>query len=171
MVSLVIPIYNAEKYIQQCIRSILNQSYSDLEIILVDDGSYDSSAFLCRELAKEDIQIKYYYQQNKGVTSARKKGVELASGEYVTFVDADDTIEKDFLKYLVDKITEGFDMVICGTSFEGEMNGDTFVSAILESKLPVTIWGRLMKKEILSDEVFNISRDLPIGEDVIMNIQ
>ena len=58
MVSLVIPIYNAEKYIQQCIRSILNQSYSDLEIILVDDGSYDSSAFLCRELAKEDIQIK-----------------------------------------------------------------------------------------------------------------
>lgn len=170
MVSLVIPIYNAEKYIQQCIRSILNQSYSDLEIILVDDGSYDSSAFLCRELAKEDIRIKYYYQQNKGVTSARKKGVELASGEYVTFVDADDTIEKDFLKSLVDKITEGFDMVICGTSFEGEMNGDTFVSAILESKLPVTIWGRLMKKEILSDEVFNISRDLPIGEDVIMNI-
>lgn len=72
--------------------------------------------------------------------------MELASGEYVTFVDADDTIEKDFLKILVDKITKGFDMVICGTSLEGEMDGDTFVSAILENKLPVTIWGRLIKK-------------------------
>lgn len=99
----------------------------------------------------------------------REKGVELASREYVTFVDEDDTIEKDFLKILVDKITKGFDMVICGTSLEGEMDGDTFVSAILENKLPVTIWGRLIKN-ILSDEVFNISRDLPIGEDVIMNI-
>ncbi len=170
MVSVVIPIYNAEKYIKQCIRSVLNQSYSDLEVILVDDGSYDSSASICQYFAQEDARVKYCYQQNKGVTSARKKGVELASGEYVTFVDADDTIEKDFLKILVDKITEGFDMVISGTSLEGEINGDTFVSAILENKLPVTIWGRLIKKEILSDEVFKISRNLPIGEDVIMNI-
>lgn len=79
----------------------------------------------------------------------REKGVELASREYVTFVDEDDTIEKDFLKILVDKITKGFDMVICGTSLEGEMDGDTFVSAILENKLPVTIWGRLIKKYLI----------------------
>lgn len=170
MVSVVVPVYNAEKYVQQCIRSILNQSYSNFEIILVDDGSSDSSVSICQELAKEDTRIKYYYQPNNGVTSARKKGVELSSGEYVTFVDADDTIEKDFLKILVDKINEGFDMVICGASLEYEIDGDTFISAILESKLPVTIWGRLIKKEILSSEVFNISRDLPIGEDVVMNI-
>ena len=168
--SIIVPVYNAEKYIQQCIRSILNQSYSDLEIILVDDGSSDSSASLCQELAQKDARIQYYYQPNSGVTSARKKGVELSSGEYVTFVDADDTIEKDFLEVLVDKITEGFDMVISGASLEGEMDGDTFVSKILEGKLPPSIWGRLIKREILSDEVFNISRDLPIGEDVIMNI-
>ena len=170
LVSIIVPVYNAEKYIQQCIRSILNQSYSDLEIILVDDGSSDSSASLCQELAKKDARIQYYYQPNSGVTSARKKGVELSSGEYVTFVDADDTIEKDFLEVLVDKITEGLDMVISGASLEGEMDGDTFVSKILEGKLPPSIWGRLIKREILSDEVFNISRDLPIGEDVIMNI-
>lgn len=170
MVSVVVPVYNAEKYIQQCVRSILNQSYSDLELILVDDGSYDSSASICHELAQKDARIKYYYQPNNGVTSARKKGVELASREYVTFVDADDTIEKDFLKILVDKITKGFDMVICGTSLEGEMDGDTFVSAMLEGKLPPSIWGKLIRKNILSNEVFNISRDLSIGEDVIMNI-
>lgn len=170
MISVVIPVYNAEKYIQQCIRSILNQSYSDLEIILVDDGSSDSSASICQELVQEDTRIKYYYQLNNGVTSARKRGVELASGEYIAFVDADDTIEKDFLKILVDKIIEGFDMVISGTSLEGEMNGDTFVSAVLESKLPPNIWGRLIKKEVLSDDVFNISHDLSIGEDIIMNI-
>lgn len=170
MVSVIIPIYNAEKYIQQCIRSILNQSYSDIEIILVDDGSSDASASLCQELAQKDTRIKYYYQPNSGVTSARKKGVELASSEYVTFVDADDTIEKDFLEVLVNKITEGFDMVISGALLEGEMDGDTFVAKILEGKLPPCIWGRLIKREILSDEVFNISRDLPIGEDVIMNI-
>lgn len=170
MVSVVVPVYNAEKYVQQCIRSILNQSYSNFEIILVNDGSSDSSVSICQELAKEDTRIKYYYQPNNGVTSARKKGVELSSGEYVTFVDADDTIERDFLKILVDKITKGFDMVICGALSEDEIDGDTFVSAILESKLPVTIWGRLIKKEILSSEVFNISRDLPIGEDVVMNI-
>ena len=137
LVSIIVPVYNAEKYIQQCICSILNQSYSDLEIIFVDDGSYDSSASICYVLAQEDTRIKYYYQSNNGVTSARKKGVELSSGEYVTFVDADDTIERDFLEILVNKITEGFDLI---------------------------------KREILSDEVFNISRDLPIGEDVIMNI-
>lgn len=170
MVSVVIPIYNAEKYIQQCIRSVLNQSYSDLEVILVDDGSYDSSASICQELAQEDVRIKYYYQQNKGVTSARKKGVELASGEYVTFVDADDTIEKDFLKILVNKIIEGFDIVISEASFEGEIDGDTYVSEMLEGKLPPSIWGKLIKKNLLSDDIFNISRDLSIGEDVIMNI-
>ncbi len=170
MVSVVIPIYNAEKYIQQCIRSVLNQSYSDLEVILVDDGSYDSSASICQELAQEDARIKYYYQQNKGVTSARKKGVELASGEYVTFVDADDTIEKDFLKILVYKIIEGFDIVISEASFEGEIDGDTYVSEMLEGKLPPSIWGKLIKKDLLSDDIFNISRDLSIGEDVIMNI-
>lgn len=170
MVSVVIPIYNAEKYIQQCIRSVLNQSYSDLEVILVDDGSYDSSASICQELAQEDARIKYYYQQNKGVTSARKKGVELASGEYVTFVDADDTIEKDFLKILVNKIIEGFDIVISEASFEGEIDGDTYVSEMLEGKLPPSIWGKLIKKNLLSDDIFNISRDLSIGEDVIMNI-
>lgn len=73
MVSVVIPVYNAEKYIQQCVRSILNQSYSDLELILVDDGSCDSSAFICYELAQKDARIKYYYQPNNGVMSARKK--------------------------------------------------------------------------------------------------
>ena len=170
LISIIVPIYNAEKYIEQCVRSILNQSYSDLEIILVDDGSSDSSASLCQELAQKDTRIKYYYQSNNGVTSARKKGVDLASGEYIAFVDADDTIEKDFIRILIDKITKGFDMVVSGTSIESEMDGDTFVAAILEGKLPSSIWGRLIKKEILSHDVFNISRDLPIGEDVIMNI-
>lgn len=107
LVSVVIPAYNAEKYILECIHSILNQSYVNFEIVIVDDGSVDSTATICQKIAQEDTRIKYFYQQNAGVTNARKKGVKLASGKYISFIDADDTIQRDFLKILVDKISEG----------------------------------------------------------------
>ncbi len=100
-VSIVVPIYNLEKYIGECIKSILNQSYTDFELILVDDGSIDKSLSICREYEKQDSKIKVITGENAGVSSARNKGIEIADGECITFVDGDDRVDPNWLKALV----------------------------------------------------------------------
>lgn len=100
--SIVIPVYNAEKYLGECIDSVLAQSFRDFELILVDDGSKDSSGEICDEYAKKDERIKVIHQPNGGVTSARKAGVEVASTEWIMFVDADDKVTTDGLQHLVE---------------------------------------------------------------------
>lgn len=101
-VSLVIPVYNAEKYLGECIDSVLSQSFRDFELILVDDGSKDSSGEICDEYAKKDGRIRVIHQPNGGVTAARKGGVEVASAEWIMFVDADDKVTTDGLQRLVE---------------------------------------------------------------------
>ena len=100
--SIVIPVYNAEKYLGECIDSVLAQSFRDFELILVDDGSKDSSGEICDEYAKKDERIRVIHQLNGGVTSARKAGVEAASAEWIMFVDADDKVTTDGLQRLVE---------------------------------------------------------------------
>ena len=102
-VSFVIPVYNAEKYLGECIDSVLSQSFSDFELILVDDGSKDSSGEICDEYAKKDERIRVIHQPNGGVTSARKAGVEATSAEWIMFVDADDKVTTDGLLRLVEE--------------------------------------------------------------------
>lgn len=106
MISIVVPVYNVELYLKRCVDSILNQSYTDFEIILVDDGSKDNSGKLCDEYQNKDIRIKVIHQQNGGLSVARNTGIQAASGEYITYVDSDDIIHHDYLKilkYLIDK--------------------------------------------------------------------
>ena len=93
MISVIIPVYNCEKYIKKCIESILNQTYKDLEVIVIDDGSKDSSLNICNKLMKEDYRLTVIHQENQGVSSARNKGLENAQGEYIVFVDGDDWVE------------------------------------------------------------------------------
>lgn len=88
--SIIIPVYNSEKYLSICVSSILGQSYTNFEVILIDDGSTDRSAEICEFLAKSDSRVRYAYQENAGTSSARNKGIDLACGEYITFVDNDD---------------------------------------------------------------------------------
>lgn len=95
LLSIIIPIYNSEKYIRRCVESILEQDYKNIEIILVDDGSKDSSAQICDELAKSDRRIRVFHQKNAGPGSARNTGLLNCTGDFVTFVDADDTVEKE----------------------------------------------------------------------------
>ena len=95
MISVIVPIYNSEKYLQKCIDSIVNQTYKDLEIILVNDGSTDNSPKLCDEFAKNDKRIVVIHQENKGLSASRNAGLRRATGEYITFVDSDDYIEDD----------------------------------------------------------------------------
>ena len=113
-VSVVIPIFNAEKYLEQCIRSVMEQTLKDIEIILIDDGSTDGSAEICNKFVSEDKRIIYYYKENEGLAAARQDGIERASGKYVGFVDSDDWVEPDMFEkmYIAGKSNDS-DVVLC----------------------------------------------------------
>ena len=140
IISIIVPIYNSEKYLERCINSILNQTYTNFELILINDGSKDSSLKICRKYASKDNRIVVIDKENEGVSIARNMGIQRAKGELISFVDADDYIEKTFLedmlnvmsKYNVDYVTCGYNRVyddhtehinndlseICMTSYE-----------------------------------------------------
>lgn len=117
--SVVIPIYNAEKYLNQCLDSLLIQDYSDYEIILVDDGSPDCCGAICDEYAEKDTRIKVIHQKNAGVSAARNAGMSLAKGEYITFVDSDDWVDSDYLSTLVAYMKPS-SMTVCDFTRESE---------------------------------------------------
>lgn len=97
-VSIIVPVYNVETYLPKCIESILTQSYSNLEIILVDDGSEDTSGKICERFAKEDLRIRVIHKENGGLSDARNAGLEVATGNYYMFVDSDDYLSSDAMK-------------------------------------------------------------------------
>lgn len=103
-ISILVPVYNAEKYIEKCIKSIINQTYKNIEIVLIDDESKDDSLKIMRKMQKQDERIKIVSIENKGVADARNKALENATGTFVTFVDSDDTIEKDYLEILYNNL-------------------------------------------------------------------
>ena len=100
LVSVVIPIYNVEKYLKQCINSVINQTYSNLEIILVNDGSPDNCGKICDEYAQKDSRIKVIHKENGGLSDARNAGISEAKGKYITFIDSDDDVTADYVEYL-----------------------------------------------------------------------
>lgn len=118
MVSVIVPVYQAEKYLEKCINSILNQTYEDLELILVDDGSTDQSLGIIRQFQKKDKRIRYFHQQNSGVSAARNKGLEMSKGTQILFVDADDTIDVEMLTFMMDKMVRyEAEIVFCGFDY------------------------------------------------------
>lgn len=113
-ISIVIPVYQVENYIKRCLDSILSQTYSNLEIILIDDGSRDMSGKICDEYVKKDSRVKVIHQDNAGVSVARNKGLDICTGDYVTFVDSDDFIEPFMYEEMMEKVTEyKCDVVMC----------------------------------------------------------
>lgn len=114
ILSVVVPVYNVENYLRQCIDSILNQTLQDIEVILVDDGSTDRSAAICDEYAGADSRVKVFHQKNTGLVGARKKGVELSRSTYITFVDSDDFIEKESYSRAFNSMKEGTDVICFG---------------------------------------------------------
>ena len=128
MISIIIPVYNAEKYLGKCLDSILNQTYSDFEIIIVNDGSSDSSDSICKKYMLDEPRIQYIIQKNQGVSAARNTGIKRAKGEYLLFVDADDTIDSLMLKKMLESIEDKkSDMVYVGFEVLGNnlRNNDT----------------------------------------------
>lgn len=113
-VSIIIPIFNAEKYLEQCIESAINQTIRDIEIILINDGSTDSSEVICKKYASQDSRIIYYYKENEGLAAARQDGIERASGEYIGFIDSDDWVEPEmYEKMYVAAQSNNADVVLC----------------------------------------------------------
>lgn len=150
MISIIIPVYNVEQYLSNCIDSVLNQIYSDFELILVNNDSPDRSGEICDTYSLKDARIKVIHQQNGGQSSARNTGLETAKGEYITFIDSDDTVDPHFLQTLLDALEEypQADLSICGCEFVAESK-TTFEP--LPKNIPATL---LLNKEQLWDEVF-----------------
>ena len=116
MISVIIPVYNVERYLRRCLNSVINQTYKDLEIILIDDGSIDSSGKICDEYSNIDERIVVIHKKNHGLSSARNKGLDVAKGKYIGFVDSDDFIHPQMYELLYKAITEKkLDMVSCKT--------------------------------------------------------
>ncbi len=181
MVSIIVPIYNAEKTLTRCIDSILNQEYQDIELLLIDDESKDSSSDICMGFVKRDLRVKYFFQKNSGPSSARNNGLKNATGEYIQFVDSDDFIEPDMTKSLVETIENtGADLAICGYKAIGNKNTrfiryDTRIIAIAESfitefekseKMFNSLCTKLYKRKLIT-EVFN--EKYVLAEDWVFN--
>lgn len=132
-ISVIIPIYNAELYLKQCLESVVGQTYRKLEILLVDDGSTDGSAAMCDTYMMADSRIKVIHKENEGLVWARKTGVSLAAGEYITYVDADDWIDLDMYETIMRNMTEqDADMVLYGMIEEYEDQSVTKENLLVE---------------------------------------
>ena len=132
LLSVIIPVYKVEKYLRRCLDSIVNQTYKNLEIILVDDGSPDNSGKICDEYAQNDKRIKVIHQKNKGQGAARNTGIIAANGELITFVDSDDWIENNTYEIMVSKLLQyELDIIKCaivetdGSKIKRELNHKT----------------------------------------------
>ena len=106
LISVIVPVYNAEKYLQKCLDSILEQTYQNLEIIIINDGSTDNSGQICQEYEKQDDRIIYIEKENSGVSDTRNAGLDRMTGTYVTFVDSDDWVEPNYIKFLYEKVID-----------------------------------------------------------------
>lgn len=187
LISVIVPVYNIERYVGICIESIIKQTYKNLEIILVDDGSQDRSSDICDLYSKKDNRIKVIHKPNGGLVSARKAGIQIASGEYATYVDGDDWLEKGYYDWLVRELSDA-DVVIAGQSrtlfdktvritsnipnglYEGEELENLYREMIsfgefFKPGITTYVWNKLFKKDLLFKYQMMVDNDISIGED------
>ena len=175
LIGVIVPVYKVEKYIAECIESILAQTYTKFRLILVDDGTPDNAGKICDEYAKKDSRITVIHQENAGVTRARARGVEEASDcEFITFVDGDDTITSFYLEQLYGAISDDVDIVL-NESNKGTNNVPVckYLNDLIGEKgnMNVGPWNKLFRRILFKKETFDIPRNIVIGEDMLMNIR
>lgn len=155
LVSVIVPVYNVEKYLVRCVDSILKQSYNNLQIILVDDGSNDKSALICDEYTKKDTRILVIHKNNGGLSEARNVGIDNAKGDYICFIDSDDFVRETYVKDLLSIILEyNADIAVC--LFE-KGNSDRFKDIIDENQPNIIVLNNIEALNKLYDEVLNVS--------------
>ena len=190
LVSIIIPVYNSEKYLRDCLESIVNQTYKNIEIILINDGSKDNSIKIINEYKEKDSRIIVIDRENKGVLNTRIEGFKKANGKYITYVDSDDWIEKDAIEILYNKILEhSSDVVKCEFAYNdskianGNLNtkNDKFIKKdefepsfydmYLVNMNIHTVWAQMFKKELLYKYIEDIDTSIAMGDDLEINIQ
>ena len=188
LVSVIIPFYNDQLYIVHCVKSVMMQTYKNLEIILIDDGSTDSSYLLCRQLATSDHRIRLIHQQNKGVSSARNTGLENVNGEYIIFADADDYFCSTSIQEMLAAVSNhSSDFVIfeykecesyCATESKSSSTGliqkltadEAFRKIINPYGFYGSVWAKLFKTEIINRYNLRFDEHISVGEDLMFVI-
>ena len=187
-ISVVVPVYNAEQYVSRCIDNVLTQTYQDWELILIDDGSMDKSAVICDEYAAKDQRIKVFHKKNGGVSSARNKGIENATGKWVTFLDSDDYYDSEFLEGLISR-TQDADFVVGGYRWFGDYDVNWYISQtrylqtkeeignllnfeygdsdeMKEKSVFLYPWGKLYKMDIIRKKNIHFNENMKVAEDL-----
>lgn len=188
-ISILVPIYNVEPYLRRCLDSVIRQSFTDWEMILVDDGSPDACPKICDEYANKDSRIKVVHKPNGGLISARKAGFECAKAEWIMFLDSDDWLTDDALAFLYSKIDSETDLIRGGTIFNG-LDGEIpqedyyqFEEGVIDSnyeymhrmfcqEVAPYLWGAIYRRSLFSSNVFDkgINAGISFGEDWITNL-
>lgn len=193
-ISFIIPVYDCEEYLTNCVDSIRAIGLQEYEIILIDDGSKDASGQICNEIIEKHDEVRCIHQQNQGVSAARNQGLKAASGEYVIFLDADDEIEPKKLHPLVEMLEKNsaIDMAVFGISFDyyhadklyrrdelppgltGEVNASGWMQKMPElffSNALSPIWNKIMKRNILVDNQLELCQDMFLYEDLEFSLR
>ena len=192
MVSIIVPVYNAEKTLDRCINSILNQKYREFELILVNDGSTDNSLDIIKNYQIKDKRIKIIDSINRGVSEARNSGLNKANGKYIQFIDSDDYIEADMLENTVSKLdNKEADLIISGINIKVEKNEkiissvQTFNYEEVEGKSNIAksvlerldgtyinaVWNKLFRRDIIVENKILLPKDISLGEDLIFTLE
>lgn len=187
LISVVVPAYNIENYIERCIKSILNQTYSNIEVIIVDDGSTDNTASIIDQYALKDTRIIPIHKKNGGVSSARTEGINRASGEWIGFVDGDDVIEENMYEVLINNAKKyDADISHCGYQMifpdghidyyyntkciEVQDNTKALEELLSGRKIEPGLWNKLFKKSLFNDSIdYESLSKIKINEDLLLN--
>lgn len=181
MISIIVPIYNAEQYLHRCIDSILAQSYTDFELLLIDDGSKDDSGAICDDYAAKDSRVRVFHKENGGVSSARNLGLDHAQGEYVTFCDADDYVSEDWLAAYSEAIARNVDLAIQGYyAIDGDntveknlslCQGNTIeakrqlITSLMSQGMYGYLWVKLFRRAIIEEFAIRFDTQSTFRED------
>lgn len=188
LISIIIPIYNCEDYIEKCIRSVLSQDYRNWELLLINDGSKDNSGIICQKYSQSDSRIRYIEKDNEGVSIARNIGIDEARGKWLVFIDSDDLVSPEYLRHLIEDNSDdiythtiqGFKCIDKDDSLRKWMdidyNGEQFNVTEIEPYLikynlinRVQVWGKLFSTEIIRNNNLYFDKNISLGEDGIFS--
>lgn len=182
MITVILNVYNGEKYLSRCIDSVLAQSFQDFELILVDDGSKDRTPLLADNYASKDGRIRVFHTENKGLSGSRRFGLSKAMGDYCIFIDCDDWVEKDWLKILYEAITiNQADIAICDyTEIHATSKNhihvanrecvSDYVKDLIHGRTWCVVWNKLIKTSLIRENEINFIEHLRYWEDVPFSI-
>ena len=178
-ISVIVPCYKVERYLEECVHSILSSTFRDFEVILVDDGSLDRSGEIADGLATRDNRIRVIHQKNGGVSKARKTGYEVSQGEWISFVDSDDIITFNALEDMYKASLENDTDIIIGFPIGRELSNvpedysieQYRIDSISGFRVPASLWGRLIRRSIITSFMFDIPKEVRVGEDMLFNIR